>query len=232
VSLKKTFFFFAFQKWHFILFACFSSPCLLNSSQATIFDLPSEVLDGIFSQLDLKDLKVLTETCTWFNKIVGSSACLMESFEVKWKRETHQNPDIILLIDSPRQYQALDICGIEGMNPFLSVFIKTHSSSLTYVHIGYGSINMTDLIAMLQTLAHNLKVLKITPTALNNDVDVVTAINFPSLVKLMITEPYRKLPWISLSKLFQRARNIEVSLLYNKFSQSHLTNHIFAGTRT
>jgi hypothetical protein len=195
----------------------FSFSSRLYSSQATIFDLPSEVLVRIFSRLSLKNLKVLTEVCKSFNETIGSSASLMKSFKVKWKKETHENQDINLLVDSRRRYQKLNICGIKGMNSHLSIFIKAHSSSLVCIRIRYGSLRMSELIAILETTANNIKILKISPEHLQNDVRHVKAITFPKLATLVITVLTYSHPWDMLNELFQRARNIEVSFPFIYF---------------
>jgi hypothetical protein len=183
----------------------------------TILDLPSEVLTRIFSQLNLKDLKALTETCKPFNETIGSSASLMKSFKVKWKKDSHQNQHINLLIGSRRHYQKLEIHAVEGINIYLSTFIQNHSSSLDYIRIIDGSLRLIELIGILQATANNLKLLHVYPSKLQNDVAKVTPIHFPKLVALVIYSLSDLQSWIFLYKLFQLARNIKVSLLSNNF---------------
>jgi hypothetical protein len=103
------------------------------------------------------------------------------------------------------------------MNSYLSTFIKNHSSSLYFIRMLTGSLRMSELIAMLEATANNLKILDISPSNLQNDIDEVTAIPFPKLVYLETDLFSESKPWILLYDFFKFAQNIEVSLLSNNF---------------
>jgi hypothetical protein len=185
----------------------------LYSTQSPILDLPSEVLEKIFLQLNAKDLKAITETCKTFNEFVGSSTSLMQSFDVVWKKDTHEDPDIYLLTESRRRYQKIDIFDAEGIHSNLTTFIKTHLSSLAGIRFYSGSFKMSELIMMLEVTAPNLEHFKLSCTNFQDDVEEVHAIRFPKLLKLEIYNyDLNNEQWESLYSLFNLAQNIEVSL--------------------
>jgi len=144
-------------------------------SGINITDLHEEILEKIFLYTSSDKIKELTEVCTKFNDVIGSSARLMDKFVVNWNEVKFK--DIQPLLASKRKYRNVQIDEI-GVNQDLVHFLNIHN--LTKLTLHHSTLSIYDCELILKIVRENIVDLKFYEVKIWGEKETAP-INFPNI---------------------------------------------------
>ncbi|CAH1714015.1 unnamed protein product [Chironomus riparius] len=171
-------------------------------------DLPDEILENIFKQLDdyygKKTIKSLTEVFSRFNDIISGSTDLMKLLTVYWSPK--KDNDIGFMLASKRKYQNISIKKVECVDESLLTFLN--KNPFADVSIQNSSLNVQELRDIIKAVAKNIEKLNLDELELSSEAEhYKDLVDFPKLEKIRITGIECK-QMSQIFKLFRGATNV------------------------
>ncbi|KAL7049219.1 hypothetical protein ACKWTF_003632 [Chironomus riparius] len=151
-------------------------------AEINIIDLHEEILKKIIFYASNEKIKELTEVCTKFNNVIGSSAKLMDKFVIVWKEVKFKDVKPLLL--SKRKYRNIEIEEI-GLHQDLVHFLNSHSSTLTELSINNSSLSIFDCELIFKIVGDNILDLKLYGVNIWGEKETVP-VNFPKMESLYL----------------------------------------------
>jgi hypothetical protein len=176
-------------------------------SNASILNLPNEMLETIFSHLDSDEVVTLTEVCQRFNEVIGFSPRLMSEFTINWRENGDKNRQSLL--QSKRKYQRLNVSQALRISSDLQDFISKHSTTLCEINFTKCTFSSSEFGAVMRQLANSLKSLGMNELSFTVDSEV-SPIKFSKLEQMNIMCDDGG-SFCSIINFFTNSKNVKVS---------------------